>query len=34
MGDERHWVFQVNSVQKTETYGQIDERLHYTSPAE
>jgi hypothetical protein len=25
-----HWVFQVNPVQKTDAYGQLDERLHYT----
>jgi hypothetical protein len=29
-GGKWHWVFQVNPVQKTDTYGQIDERLHYT----
>jgi hypothetical protein len=29
-GTKWHWVFQVNPVQKTDTYGQIDERLHYT----
>jgi hypothetical protein len=29
-GSKWHWVFQVNPVQKTDTYGQIDERLHYT----
>jgi hypothetical protein len=29
-GTKWHWVFQVNPVQRTETYGQIDERLHYT----
>jgi hypothetical protein len=29
-GAKWHWVFQVNPVQKTDTYGQIDERLHYT----
>jgi hypothetical protein len=25
-----HWVFLVNPVQQTDTYGQVDERLHYT----
>ena len=29
-GTKWHWVFQVNPVQKTDTYGQVDERLHYT----
>jgi hypothetical protein len=29
-GTKWHWVFQVNPLQKTGTYGQIDERLHYT----
>jgi hypothetical protein len=29
-GSKWHWVFQVNPVQKTDAYGQIDERLHYT----
>jgi hypothetical protein len=29
-GSKWHWVFQVNPVQQTDTYGQIDERLHYT----
>jgi hypothetical protein len=29
-GSKWHWVFQVNPVQQTGTYGQIDERLHYT----
>jgi hypothetical protein len=29
-GTKWHWVFQVNPVQKTDIYGQIDERLHYT----
>jgi hypothetical protein len=29
-GSKWHWVFQVNPVQQTEAYGQIDERLHYT----
>jgi len=29
-GAKWHWVFQVNPVQQTEAYGQIDERLHYT----
>jgi hypothetical protein len=29
-GSKWHWVFQVNPVQRTDTYGQIDERLHYT----
>jgi hypothetical protein len=29
-GTKWHWVFQVNPAQKTDTYGQIDERLHYT----
>ena len=29
-GAQWHWVFLVNPVQQTETYGQIDERLHYT----
>ena len=29
-GTKWHWVFQVNPVQQTETYGQVDERLHYT----
>lgn len=29
-GSKWHWVFQVNPVQKTDTYGQVDERLHYT----
>jgi hypothetical protein len=29
-GTKWHWVFQVNPVQHTDTYGQIDERLHYT----
>ncbi|RNJ45829.1 hypothetical protein B5V01_11090 [Mesorhizobium erdmanii] len=29
-GTNWHWVFQVNPVQQTDTYGQIDERLHYT----
>ncbi|MDP9199681.1 MAG: DUF1254 domain-containing protein [Pseudomonadota bacterium] len=29
-GSNWHWVFQVNPVQQTDTYGQIDERLHYT----
>jgi hypothetical protein len=29
-GTKWHWVFQVNPVQQTDTYGQIDERLHYT----
>jgi hypothetical protein len=29
-GTKWHWVFQVNPLQQTENYGQIDERLHYT----
>jgi len=29
-GSKWHWVFQVNPVQQTDSYGQIDERLHYT----
>jgi len=29
-GSSWHWVFQVNPVQQTDAYGQIDERLHYT----
>ena len=29
-GTHWHWVFQVNPVQETERYSQIDERLHYT----
>ena len=29
-GTKWHWVFQVNPVQQTATYGQVDERLHYT----
>jgi hypothetical protein len=29
-GAKWHWVFQVNPVQQTDTYGQVDERLHYT----
>jgi len=29
-GSKWHWVFQVNPIQQTDTYGQIDERLHYT----
>lgn len=29
-GTKWHWVFQVNPVQKTDSYGQVDERLHYT----
>ncbi|MDM0085469.1 DUF1254 domain-containing protein [Variovorax sp. J31P179] len=29
-GTKWHWVFQVNPAQQTDTYGQIDERLHYT----
>ena len=29
-GSKWHWVFQVNPVQQTDTYGQVDERLHYT----
>jgi hypothetical protein len=29
-GSKWHWVFQVNAVQQTDAYGQIDERLHYT----
>ena len=29
-GTHWHWVFQVNPVQQTDKYGQIDERLHYT----
>lgn len=29
-GTKWHWVFQVNPVQQTDTYGQVDERLHYT----
>jgi hypothetical protein len=29
-GTNWHWVFLVNPVQKTEKYGQVDERLHYT----
>jgi hypothetical protein len=29
-GAKWHWVFQVNPVQQTDAYGQIDERLHYT----
>ncbi|PZV37833.1 DUF1254 domain-containing protein [Mesorhizobium kowhaii] len=29
-GTNWHWCFQVNPVQQTDTYGQIDERLHYT----
>jgi hypothetical protein len=32
-GAKWHWVFQVNPVQQTDAYGQIDERLHYTSAA-
>jgi hypothetical protein len=29
-GTKWHWIFQVNPVQQTDAYGQIDERLHYT----
>ena len=29
-GARWQWVFQVNPVQQTDTYGQVDERLHYT----
>ncbi len=29
-GSKWHWLFQVNPVQQTDAYGQIDERLHYT----
>jgi hypothetical protein len=29
-GGKWHWVFQVNPVQQTDAYGQVDERLHYT----
>ena len=29
-GTKWHWVFQVNPVQRTDSYGQVDERLHYT----
>jgi len=29
-GSKWRWVFQVNPVQQTDSYGQIDERLHYT----
>ena len=29
-GTKWHWVFQVNPVQRTAGYGQVDERLHYT----
>ena len=29
-GAKWHWVFQVNPIQQTDAYGQIDERLHYT----
>ena len=29
-GAHWQWVFQVNPVQQTDTYGQVDERLHYT----
>jgi hypothetical protein len=29
-GTNWHWVFLVNPKQQTETYGQVDERLHYT----
>ncbi|RPJ85055.1 MAG: DUF1254 domain-containing protein, partial [Acidobacteria bacterium] len=29
-GAKWHWVFQVNPVQQTDAYGQIDERLRYT----
>jgi hypothetical protein len=29
-GSKWHWCFQANPVQQTDTYGQIDERLHYT----
>jgi hypothetical protein len=29
-GTKWHWVFQSNPLQQTATYGQIDERLHYT----
>jgi hypothetical protein len=29
-GTKWHWVFQVNPIQQTDAYGQIDERLHYT----
>jgi hypothetical protein len=29
-GTNWHWIFQVNPVQQTDTYGQVDERLHYT----
>ncbi|MCW1925690.1 DUF1254 domain-containing protein [Luteolibacter arcticus] len=29
-GSKWHWVFQVNPVQQTDAYGQLDERLHYT----
>jgi hypothetical protein len=29
-GAKWHWVFQVNPLQQTDAYGQIDERLHYT----
>ena len=29
-GAHWQWVFQSNAVQQTDTYGQVDERLHYT----
>ena len=29
-GTNWQWVFQVNPVQQTDTYGEVDERLHYT----
>ena len=32
-GTKWHWLFQVNPVQQTATYGQVDERLHYTYSA-
>jgi hypothetical protein len=29
-GSKWYWVFQMNPVQETNAYGQIDEQLHYT----
>ena len=29
-GAHWQWVFQSNAVQRTDSYGQVDERLHYT----
>ena len=29
-GAHWQWVFQTNPVQQTDSYGQVDERLHYT----